>query len=93
MKDLTRLPFNKWSLGRIAEGRKICTSRNDRYDDPRVYLVLRLPLIVIRDYLWREEGADSPEEFEKVWRGIHRGRFEPLKFVYVHFGNFSDDVV
>jgi hypothetical protein len=89
----TAIPFNKWSLGRIIEGRKICTSRNKIYNDPRVYLILQLPLCIVRDYLWKEEGADSPEEFEKVWRGIHRGRFEPMKMVYVHFGDFSDDEI
>ncbi len=83
------IPFNSWSMERIKQGRKICTSRTRIWNDERVYLVLQLPLSVVRDYLWREEGADNPEEFERIWRKIFRGRFEPQKLVYVHFGFFD----
>lgn len=92
MKDLSRLPFNSWSRERIAKGKKICTSRNDKYDDPRVSFVLFLPLRIVRDFLWLEEGATGPAEFEKVWRSIHRGRFDPDRYIHVHFGDFSDEV-
>jgi hypothetical protein len=83
------IPFNKWSLERIKLGRKICTSRTKKWNDKRVYLILKLPLWIVRKYLYKEEGADSPEEFEKVWRSIHRKRFLDWdKEVFVHFGNF-----
>jgi hypothetical protein len=80
-----KLPFNSWSVRRINEGKKICTSRSRKYNDSRVYLILHLPLAVVREHLWAEEGADSPSEFEKVWRSIYRGKFDENKMVYVHF--------
>lgn len=87
-----RLPFNKWSQERIDKGVKICTSRNGvYYEDERVDYIIMLPLRVVRDYLWVQEGAESPEEFEKVWRGIHRGKFDPNKLVHTHFGNFREE--
>lgn len=88
-----RLPFNKWSQERIAQGRKICTSRSRIYHDPRVkFIIMSIPLKLVKKYLWKEEGADSPEEFEKIWRSIHRGKFDPEKKVYTHFGNFKENV-
>lgn len=85
-----KIPFGKWSKERIEQGRKICTSRTRKWkDDDRVYLILELPLRVVRDYLYREEGADSPDEFEMVWRSIFRGSFIPDRIVYVHFGDFK----
>lgn len=83
------IPFNKWSLERIRQGKKICTSRSKKWKDRRVYLILKLPLWIVRDYLWEEEGAYSPEEFEKVWRSIYRGKFDENKIVFVHFGSFK----
>lgn len=83
------IPFNKWSQQRIAAGKKICTSRTRAWADKRVYLIRKLPLGMVRDHFWQEEGADSPEEFERVWKSIHRGKFDREKMVFVHFGRFS----
>lgn len=80
-----KLSFNKWSQERIKKGKKICTSRTRIWNDPDVWLVIELPLKIVRDYLWKQEGADSPEEFEKVWRSIFRGKFESDRIVFVHF--------
>ncbi len=88
-----RLPFNKWSKERIRQGRKFCTTRTKSYKDDRVKWIAVLPLGIVRDFLWQVEGADSPEEFVKVWKSIHRGKFEAKRFVYAHFGNFNDEVV
>ena len=85
------LPFNKWSLERIKQGRKFCTSRSKLYNDPRVESTVQLPLWFVAKYLWQVEGADSPAEFRKVWSGLHRGRFSPNKLVYVHFGDFREE--
>lgn len=85
-----KLSFNKWSQERIDQGRKICTSRNSEHNDNCVYLILRLPLSVVRDYLWKEEGADSPEEFEQVWCDIY-GKFHGDRLVFCHFGDFKKE--
>jgi hypothetical protein len=87
-----KLTFNKWSMERIEQGRKICTSRTRKWEDDRVYIIIKLPLKIVRDYLYKEEGANSPEEFESVWKGIFRGRFNPDREVYVHFGDFKEKV-
>ena len=90
MKD--KIPFNPWSEERIKKGMKICTSRTKVYADPRVYLVLKLPLWVVFEYLWKEEGATSKKELMKIWKQIHPS-FNIVndhdKMVYVHFGDFK----
>ena len=83
-----KILFNRWSRERINQGRKFATSRTRKWADSRVVMVLRLPLWFVRDFLWQVEGADSPEEFEKVWRSIFRGRFDKDKIVFTHFGDF-----
>ena len=85
-----RIPFNKWSKERISQGRKFCTSRTRSWADGRVVLIEKKQLKFVRDYLWQPEGADSSEEFEKVWRSIFRGKFEPDSMVYVHWGDFRE---
>ncbi|RLG45306.1 MAG: hypothetical protein DRN81_01945 [Thermoproteota archaeon] len=85
-----RIPFNAWSRERIKQGRKLCTSRTRKWDDHRVKRVTFVPLGFVKDYLWQPEGADSPEEFEKVWRSIFRGNFDPERPVFVHWGDFRD---
>jgi len=86
------MPFTPWSKARIAQGRKWATTRTRSWNDPRVIDMTWLPLGFVRDHLYAIEGADSPEEFERVWKGIHRGHFDPTKVVCVHFGDFSREV-
>ncbi len=62
------------------------------YDDPRVLCVFPVPLNIVRDFLWAPEGANSPVEFELVWRSIFWRKFESDRIVFVHFGDFSDEV-
>ena len=86
------IPFNKWSKERIRQNRKFATTRDKVYNEKCVFSVARLPLWFIKQHLWQIEGADSPEEFEKVWREIHRGQFEADKFYYCHFGEFQEQI-
>ena len=87
------IPFNKWSRERIRQGRKFATTRDKVYlNEKCVFSVARLPLWFVKQHLWQIEGADSPEEFEKVWREIHRGQFEADKFYYTHFGDFREQI-
>lgn len=85
-----KLTFNDWSIQRIAEGRKFCTSRTKKYDDPRVVRTEKFPLWFVRDFLWQVEGANSPQEFEEVWESIHPKKgFNKYQEVFVHFGDFG----
>jgi hypothetical protein len=86
------LTFNRWSQERIRQGRKFCTSRSKSYKDPRVRFIVQMKLKDVKELLWQTEGADSPAEFEKVWRSIFRGKFEPRRNVYVHFGDFRSEL-
>jgi len=84
------IPFNTWSKQRIAQGRKICTSRKKMYSDPRVtYISPLLPWWFIRTYLFRPEGADSPGELQAVIDNIFKRHVEDSEEFYVHFGNFK----
>ena len=86
------IAFNEWSRERIKQGRKICTSRHNRYpEDSRVfYISPQLPWWLIRTYFWEDEGADSPEELQEVIERImHRNVLDDELF-YVHFGDFEE---
>lgn len=85
------LPFNTWSRERIRQGRKHCTSRTKRYNlDPNVtWISPKLPLWFIKKYLWKDEGADSPEELQRVINQIFRKEVSEDKELYVHFGDFK----
>ncbi|MBN1574538.1 MAG: hypothetical protein JW984_15180 [Deltaproteobacteria bacterium] len=87
---LELLKFTKKNQELIARGRKICTARRKIHGDPRVAWVTMMRLREVKEHFYGMEGYDSPEEFEKVWRGIHRGRFNPNQIVYVHFGWFGE---
>lgn len=88
------LSFNRWSRERIRQGKKICTSRTKKYvDDPRVdYITPPLPLWFIKTYLFEPEGANSPEELQRVINQIFRKEVDEDREFYVHFGDFSDEV-
>ena len=80
------MKFNKWSMQRIKDGRKRLTSRKNRYEgDPHVSgIVGPLPWWFIREYLCREEGADSPEELQRVINQIFRREVHGLEEFFVH---------
>lgn len=94
------IPFNEWSRDKLKYG-KICTSRTKRYGREgdtfrvdwedcyaiyRITHVVRLPLWLVRAYLYKDEGASSAIEFERVWEEIHPHRgFKPDDIVYTHF--------
>lgn len=88
-----KIPFNNWSKERIAQGKKSCTSRHKRYlHDSRVtYISPKLPLWFIKQYLWAVEGADSPQELQKVFNSIYKREVSKSEEFFVHFGNFEDE--
>lgn len=88
-----KIPFNNWSLQRIYEGRKTCTSRKKKYvDDERVvYITPKMPWRIIKNYMWQAEGANSPEELQEVIELIHGRHVPDYEQFFVHFGDFSDE--
>lgn len=89
--------FNDWSRERILKGTKHATSRYKKLGEPgdvfalgerryRLTHVIRLQLQFIKTALWRSEGADSPDDFEKVWAAIYNKKgFRPFDEVYYHY--------
>jgi hypothetical protein len=89
-----KLPFNSWSREKIKMGMKICTSRKKIYTDSRVYYVTpKLPFWFIKKYLYKPEGATSPEELQRVIDGIFRRPVAHHEEFYVHFGDFKEEKV
>ena len=81
--------FNKWSMKKIREGKKVLTSRRNRYeDDPHVEgIVGPLPWWFIKTYLYRDEGADSPEEIQRIINQVSRTKVSDLVEFFVHVIN------
>ncbi len=90
------IPFNKWSDDRLRSGKKTCTSRHKSYGVAgdyfytaggrfRLQQVQSFPLWFVKEFLWEAEGAGNPQEFEAIWKSLHRGKFDPWDMVWVHF--------
>ena len=80
------MKFNAWSQRRIDLGIKRLTSRRYQYNnDPDVeYVTPLLPWKFIKEFLFRDEGAYSPEELQRVINGIFRREVGPEEMFYVH---------
>ena len=81
--------FNTWSRKKLELGVKRLTSRSNSHDADRdvKYVVGPLPWKFIREFLYREEGADSPEELQEVIDTIFARRGYPVadnEEFYVH---------
>jgi hypothetical protein len=51
----------------------------------RLIEIIGIDLDSVKNIYFRLEGFDSPEEFEKTWRALHRGHFTTGKMYYIHF--------
>lgn len=80
------MKFNAWSKARIELGIKRLTSRRcPSYYDPDVeYVTPLLPWKFIKEFLYRDEGAYSPDELQRVINGIFRREVGPEEMFYVH---------
>lgn len=78
--------FNAWSQERIKRGTKRLTSRRESHaDDPDVlYVVGPLPWKFVREFLWRDEGAVSPAELQKVIEDIFHRPVKDDEMFHVH---------
>lgn len=83
------LKFNAWSRKRIEQGRKFCTSRNHQVLDEEVLGMVMLPWWFIKTRLYALEGADSPEELQRVINQVQRRIVKDNEMFWVHFGEFS----
>ena len=91
-----RIPFQPRWRPLVLSGAKTTTVRTRRYGAPgdefevegarfRLVEVAQTTLAAARDGTWREEGMESPAEFERVWRENHPTRgFDGTHQVWVH---------
>lgn len=96
-QEILSIPFSVWMQRANGEGRKHCTTRSKKYGAPgdvfddgtgrlwRILKIERLPLWAVRRNLYKEEGFDSPEEFESLWKRLHRGNLKLNRDYYVHW--------
>jgi len=101
-----KIPFNDWSMIKLKHSNKECTSRTKKYGNEgdifttdfenfrityRITHILKLPLWIVRDFLYKAEGAESPHIFENVWNEIHPiRRYQPNDMVFVHFFEIAE---
>ena len=78
------MKFNKWSRKRIREGKKTLTSRKKEgeygVDRDISQIIGPLPWWFINRYLYRDEGADSPEELQRVINQIFRRQVGDIQY-------------
>ena len=94
---VVEIPFNEWSRKRLQAGVKCATTRRFPYGKPgdrfqavgRWWVltdVRRIRLEEVAERYYKEEGAESPEEFIEVWKSIHpRAGWTPKRWVWIHF--------
>lgn len=82
-----KLKFNPWSKKRIMLGVKSLTSRKDaNYSADGVKWVSPpLPWWFIKKFLFRDEGAVSPVEIQKVINQIYRRHVCDDEYFFVHY--------
>jgi len=90
------IPFNDWSKARLAAHCKRATSRYKKYGNVgdefivdgykyQIELVIKLPLWLISEELYKSEGCVSKKEFIDVWEQIHKRRgLRPFDEVWYH---------
>ena len=74
------MKFNEWSMNRIRRGTKTITSRKKKHlNDPDIFHVFGpLPWWFIKRFLYRGEGAESPEELQEEIDKIFARRGYPV---------------
>lgn len=90
MQEEVNIPFNEWSLERLADGRKTATTRSKKYSEPgtrflvetkpgkiqtfEIISITKKKLMTVANEHYDEEGAESPQEFIDQWNLIHPRR-------------------
>lgn len=90
------IPFNTWSEAQLEQGEKTATTRTSKQGNPgdrfdaigntyELTHVVKLPLKIVANWFYDQEGAENPAEFREVWADIHYQRgFEPDWRVWLH---------
>jgi hypothetical protein len=81
------MEFNKWSRDKLAKGIKFTTARTSKHDkDPDVYHVFQkpIPMWIIKQYFYLDEGAESPDELQRVINQIFRRKVDETRELYLH---------
>lgn len=93
---LIAIPFHEDMAQAALEGRKCCTSRNQKYGKPGDVFLIRgkefvlneiyeEKLLIVSEVLYEMEGFLSPQGFIDKWVSIHpRLGWTPDKVVWVH---------
>lgn len=92
-----KIPFRSEMKAEIMRGRKTCTSRTRKYGDPGdtfeagegVYVLTaakKETYKFIKETLFKQEGFDTPEAFEKLWYQIYPRHIpQPDEQFWVHY--------
>lgn len=98
------IPFQDRFTPLIQSGHKTYTARTKRQGEPGEYFntpagrikllqVIKTSLETVRDDFYQDEGCESPEEFESVWKSIHPRRgFREDDQVFLHQFEFIGGV-
>jgi len=80
------MKFNNWSKSKILANEKTLTSRTKKHenDSDVLYIFGPLPWWFIKQYLYRDEGAESPEQLQRVINQIFRRVVDDDRLFYVH---------
>lgn len=90
------MPFSPEMVAAAIDGRKCCTTRSKPYGKPgdifqvngarfRLLEINIRTLYYVRQQLYRLEGFDTPEAFERTWRILHRNQFDASRAYFVHY--------
>ena len=91
-----KIPFNAWSMERLALGTKRATSRTKKYGNIgdtftadgmkfELDLIIKVPQWFVAEVLYRSEGAITTAEFIDVWTSIHKLKgYSPFDEVWYH---------
>lgn len=100
MKARSYLPFRESFREAVISGRKTATTRSEAYgavgdvlDTPfgsvELTDVRRVPLTLVANGFYAQEGLDSPEAFIAIWNEIHpRRKYRPEDVKTIHFFKF-----
>ena len=102
MPNQVIIPFQPHWQHKMLAGLKTCTSRRKKHGNKGdtfrhfgasfvILTVEKYYLSVIAEYLYKEEGCDSPNEFIKIWTELHPIKgWVPDQKVFVHFFRKED---